>query len=198
MMRQKIQMMISKGILLLVAPLLVACASSSVPDHYYLLSPMFSSSAPVSGSTAVVGVGPVTIPSYLDRATIVTRSSANRPEINSGYRWAEPLGENINRVLMDNLERAGIAERLEMFPWTSRDLVEWQIVVDIDRFERQSDGDIHLVARWKLVHFESGQIARAAKYDKKLPAPDASIEGTVIAMSSLLADLTGEMVAEMN
>ncbi|HCK18378.1 MAG TPA: hypothetical protein DHW36_07665 [Thalassospira sp.] len=195
-MRHSIKMMISRCVMLLVAPVLVACASPSVPDQYYLLSPMVQPVS-ASGSSSVIGVGPVTIPSYLDRSTIVTRSSTNRPEVNSGYRWAEPLGENINRVVMDNLDRSGVASRLEVFPWTSRDQVDWQIVVDIDQFERQSDGNVILTARWKLVHFQSGEIVAAAKYNKVSTPNDSTIEGTVIAMSSLLADLTKEITTRI-
>ncbi|BDW89123.1 hypothetical protein MACH01_18900 [Thalassospira tepidiphila] len=153
--------------------------------------------SPAPGETTVIGVGPVTIPSYLDRSTIVTRSAANRPEVNSGYRWAEPLGENINRVLMDNLDRTGVAARLEVFPWNSRDMVEWQVVVDIDRFERQADGNVNLTARWKLVHFQSGEIVAAAKYDKVSTPADQALDNAVIAMSSLLADLTAEIAARI-
>ncbi|MBO6807401.1 membrane integrity-associated transporter subunit PqiC [Thalassospira sp.] len=195
-MRHSIKMMISRCVMLLVAPVLVACASPSVPDQYYLLSPMVQPVS-ASGSSSVIGVGPVTIPSYLDRSTIVTRSAANRPEVNSGYRWAEPLGENINRVVMDNLDRSGVASRLEVFPWTSRDQVDWQVVVDIDQFERQADGNVILTARWKLVHFQSGEIVAAAKYNKVSTPNDATIEGTVIAMSSLLADLTREIATRI-
>lgn len=197
MMRQVIRMQIRKCVLLLAATLLVACASQSVPDRYYLLSPMTQQIAPGSAQAPVVGVGPVTIPSYLDRSTIVTRSTANRPEVNAGHRWAEPLDENINRTLMDNIDRMGMASRLEVFPWTSRDGVDWQVVLDIDRFERQADGNVILTARWKLVAFEDGQIVRAAKYNKVSTPDDATIEGAVIAMSTLLSDMTAEIVGNI-
>ena len=198
MMRQTVGKMICRCILLLTAPLLVACASKSVADEYYLLSPMAQPLPSTSDTSSVVlGVGPVTIPSYLDRSTIVTRSAANRPEINSGYRWAEPLSENINRVLLDNLERAGVASRLEVFPWNSRDMVEWQIVVDIDRFERQADGNVFLGARWKLVRFSTGEIVHAGRYNKTSRPQETTIDGAVIAMSSLLADLTSEIAMQL-
>lgn len=196
-MRQVIRMQIRKWGLLLAAPLLVACTSQSIPDRYYLLSPMTQQIAPGSAQAPVVGVGPVTIPSYLDRSTIVTRSTANRPEVNTGHRWAEPLDENINRTLMDNIDRMGMASRLEVFPWTSRDGVDWQVVLDIDRFERQADGNVILTARWKLVAFEDGQIVRAAKYNKVSTPDDATIEGAVIAMSTLLSDMTAEIVGNI-
>ncbi len=98
---------------------------------------------------------------------------------------------------MDNLDRTGVAARLEVFPWNSRDMVEWQVVVDIDRFERQADGNVNLTARWKLVHFQSGEIVTAAKYDKVSTPVDQTLDNAVIAMSSLLADLTAEIAARI-
>ncbi|MBX2830702.1 MAG: PqiC family protein [Rhodospirillales bacterium] len=192
-MRQITRKQISKCVLLFAVPLLMACAAQSVPDHYYLLSPSAPQIADPSVQSPVVGIGPVTIPSHLDRSTIVSRSSANRVVVNSGHRWAEPLDENINRVLMDNLDRTGKVSRLEAFPWTSRDGVEWQVVVDIDRFERQAEGNVILTARWKLIRFESGEIAHAAKYSKVSTPSDASIENTVMAMSTLLSDMSVEI-----
>lgn len=196
-MRHHIRKLFLAYALLPVSLLLVACASPSTPDSYYLLSPMVQASGSTTAAQPVVGVGPVSIPSYLDRSTIVTRSGANRPVVNSGHRWAEPLAENINRVLMDNLDQTGIASRLEVFPWTSRDLVDWQIVLDIDRFERQAEGKVILTARWKLIAFESGEIVKAAKYSKVSTPADQTIENTVVAMSTLLADLTSEIASQV-
>ncbi len=195
MMRQVLRMQFCRYVLLLLAPILVACSSQSGTDRYYLLSSISQQIAKPSAQVPVVGVGPVTIPGHLDRSVIVTRSSANRLEVNAGHRWAEPLAENINRVLMDNLDRAGKASRLEAFPWTSRDNVDWQVVVDIDRFERQADGNAILVARWKLVNFESGTIVHSARYHKTSKPIDTTIENTVIVMSTLLSDMSSEIAS---
>ncbi|RCK46750.1 MULTISPECIES: membrane integrity-associated transporter subunit PqiC [Thalassospira] len=197
MMRQVIRMQFRKCALLLLAPILVACASQSGTDRYYLLSPMGQQMASPSAQAPVIGVGPVSIPSHLDRSVIVTRSSANRLEVNAGHRWAEPLDENITRVLMDNLDRTGKVARLEIFPWTSRDGVERQIVLDIDRFERQADGNVILVARWKLVDFKNGEIIQSAKYSKISKPVDSTIENTVVAMSTLLSDMTTEIASHI-
>ena len=193
MMQQVSRMSFRKYVLLLLAPVLVACSSQSTPDRYYLLSALSQSTANVAGDAPVIGVGPVTIPSHLDRSVIVTRSSANRLEVNSGHRWAEPLEENIIRVVMDNLDRAGKASRFETFPWTSRDGVDFQIVVDIDRFERRADGNVVLVARWKLVDFQTGTIVHSARYSKTSKPVDTTIENTVVAMSTLLSDMSSEI-----
>ncbi|MCC9622727.1 PqiC family protein [Thalassospira sp. MA62] len=194
MMRRTIFTQLRTGLLVAcVAPILAACAASSVPDQYYLLSAPDAPSAPAMQNAPVVGVGPITIPSHLDRSVIVARSSQNRIDVKTGHRWAEPLEENISRVILENIDHTGVASRLEAFPWTSRDGVDWQISVDIERFEQQGDGKIVLAARWKLVSFADGQIIAAKRYEKSTSAVGTTIEDTVSAMSNLLTDMSQEI-----
>ena len=51
----------------------------------------------------VIGVGPITVPKYLDRPQIVTRSGRNQLALGEFDRWAEPLQDNVLRVLAENL-----------------------------------------------------------------------------------------------
>ena len=48
-----------------------------------------------------IGVGPVTVPDYLDRPQIATRSSSSSLQFSEFDRWAEPLEKNLMRVLAD-------------------------------------------------------------------------------------------------
>lgn len=137
-----------------------------------------------------MGVGPITIPSHLDRSQIVTRSSDNRLVINQFDRWAEPLDENIQRVLIENLDHRLSPQRIETFPWNSRDGVVWQIVVDLGQFERQPDGSVQIAARWKIVNFNSGETAVSERFTDSVVPKDTTTEATVAAMSVLLGRLS--------
>ena len=44
----------------------------------------------------VIGVGPITLPKYLDRPQIVSRASRNQLALGEFDRWAEPLQENVS------------------------------------------------------------------------------------------------------
>lgn len=192
-MRQSLRKHIRAGVLLcVIAPLMAACTAAP-QDQYYLLSSTQAPASSATGQGMVVGIGPVSIPSHLDRSMIVTRSSSNRLNVLSGHRWAEPLDENINRILVENFDHTGKASRLETYPWTSRAGVDVQVIVDIDRFERQPDGNVLLSARWKLVAFESGVVKASNSYEKTGAPNGSDVESTVSAMSDLLADLSGEI-----
>ena len=177
------------GVFLASLGFLFAC-STPVQERYYLLSPDDVAAPSGATRTAVMGVGPRTIPSHLDRSQIVTRSSDNRLVINQFDRWAEPLDENIQRVLIENLDHRLSPQRIETFPWNSRDGVVWQIVVDLGQFERQPDGSVQIVARWKIVNFNSGATAVSERFTDSVVPKDTTTEATVAAMSDLLGRLS--------
>src|SRR5574338_1112351 len=89
----------------LMAPLVAGCASSP-PTNLYTLSPMGApaSETRLPGSTpALVAIGPVTLPDYIDRPQIVTRQSAYRIELAAYEQWAAPLYDMLPRVLAEDL-----------------------------------------------------------------------------------------------
>lgn len=181
------------GIVIASLGFLSACGTP-VQERYYLLSPDDVSAPAGAARTAVIGVGPISIPGHLDRSQIVTRSSDNRLVINQFDRWAEPLDENIQRVLIENLDHRLNPQRIETFPWNSRDGVVWQIVVDLGRFERQPDGSVQIAARWKIVNFNSGEVAVSERFSDSVIPKDATTGATVAAMSDLLGRL-GDSIA---
>jgi uncharacterized lipoprotein YmbA len=65
----------------LVAVLLGLGACASTPSRFYLLNTLPASEtvpATAAGRGPVVGVGPITLPKYLDRPQLVTRASRNQ------------------------------------------------------------------------------------------------------------------------
>src|SRR5215510_9952978 len=88
------------------ASLLVGgCASQ--PSRFYLLSalPSTETASPATSGQQrpTIGVGPVTLPRYVDRPQIVTRTSPYEIKVAEFDRWAEALDSNFSRVLADNL-----------------------------------------------------------------------------------------------
>ena len=82
---------------------LSACTGISKPSNFYVLSALPESETAVKGvgneSALSIGIGPITLPIYLDRSQIVTRISRNELKMDEFHRWAEPLKENFFRVL---------------------------------------------------------------------------------------------------
>jgi len=142
---------------------LASCAVTD-PTQFYALSqktPPRSSTASAAiamssmDATGIggIGVGPVTMPGYLDRRQIVTRAGEDKVEIATFHRWAEPLEEGIARVLAEEIGAGVPTERVVVFPWRGvvARTIQYQVVVAVVRFDGRQGGDVTLDARWRVL-----------------------------------------------
>jgi uncharacterized lipoprotein YmbA len=135
---------------------LSGCFGSSQSSRFYTLTVPAERSGPVStGLDRAVAVGPVTIPEYLDRKQIVTRSGSNEIFLAEFDRWGGSLDGEITRALV-----AGLSDRLNsrhfaVFPRGSTSLaessVEYRIPVSIVRFDGTPGGKVVLDATWGVL-----------------------------------------------
>ena len=94
--RPKLRQAFLAGLMLLT---LAGCETSEQARLYTLSGLPFTAASasiqPASTSALAIGIGPVTLPFYLDRPQIVRRTSPNRLEIAEFDRWAEPLSNTV-------------------------------------------------------------------------------------------------------
>lgn len=128
------------------------CAGTEPVLYYQLSTVETARNVPFGGETGemVLGIGPVRLPEYLDRPQLVTRLTANRLQLADSHRWAEPLSENIPRVLRENLSTLLGTDRVILYPWPSSSAMNYQLVVEVLNFENKGDGAASLVARWSV------------------------------------------------
>ena len=118
--------------------LLTACGTSE-PSRLYTLSALPDRGGEFAGSEGpAVGVGPVTLPQYLDRPQIVQRSGPNRLETSEFDRWAEPLSDTVPRVLAENIGRLLQSEKVYVLPRRRRLPLDLSVEVDFSQFERKT------------------------------------------------------------
>lgn len=103
------------------------------------------------GSGAVsLGVGPVHLPSYLDRPELVYASGLNEYQIPTDALWAAPLSENISHVLATDLSRLLGAQGVVGYPWPRGRKPGRQIAVDVRQFHAISGKDAVLDCSWRI------------------------------------------------
>jgi len=156
------------------------------PSRLYTLSDLTTNkTAPNKPNGIAVGVGPVTLPQYLDRAQIVVRQSANRLEASEFDRWAEPLKTTVPRVLTENLSVLLVTDRVYSLPRRQRVALDYSVVIDVARFEPTPAGTVSLVARWQI--FGSDDKKRLAD-GKTVVERDGAAPGDFEAMAALMSD----------
>ena len=169
----------------------------SDPARYYVLTevPRSTVTAPAvePGRGAAVGVGPVSLPGYVDRLPIVTRRGAQL-DMAEFDKWGEPLSEGVPRAIAAYLAAFLQTERVVVFPWPGVTTIEHQVVVDVTRFDGVVGGDVLLEARWRVLGQDRKELVlrssavREATGGSGYPALVAAMNRSLGALSREIAD----------
>jgi hypothetical protein len=132
---------------------LASCASTQ-PSRFYLLSdlPALETADPVAsvGEGLTIGIGPITLPKYLERPQIATRANRHELRFAEFERWAEPLDANVARALADHLARLMPRHRLLVFPWPRGTPIAYQVTLEVTHFFGTVGGESVLLVDWSL------------------------------------------------
>ncbi len=173
------------------------------PDstRFFTLTPIDGSQAPpaegVSGSKQPLtyGLGPITLPPYLDRNGMAVRVSPTEIRYSAVDHWAEPLRVSVPRVLMANISTLLKNDHIVNYPWEASSAVDYRIEVEVLRFESTAAGNHHVGARWGIKDGRSGKelVTRTSNIERAGGTADPA--ASAAALSAALADLSNEIVA---
>lgn len=187
-------------LVLLACTLLITGCARTAPVSYYQLSAQEAAAHPASATEAgkmVLGIGPVRLAEYLDRPQIVTRLTPNRLQLADNHRWAEPLGENIPRVLGENLSALLGTERILLHPWPTSRATDYQLLVDVLHFENESDGAVRMVALWSVKGKDGAIVLPERRSSHLVPAISQDQDGQVAALNAALGSFCREIAQEL-
>ena len=148
-----------------------------------------------------LGIGPISVPGYLDRQEIVTRIAQNQVRLSEYDRWAEPLEEGVGRVVSQNVASILSAERITSYPWPTERRPLYQVEIEILRFETNTSQEAQLAARWTVRHTTKKDLVRYHDTRLSHTAPERSTAASVAALSQVLADMSRQIaraIEEMN
>jgi uncharacterized lipoprotein YmbA len=172
-------------------------------SEFFILTPVSGSAGMVAkpasashDSQLTIGVGPVDFPDYLRRLPVVIRVAPNRIDLSDERRWAEPLDKNFLRVLSEDLATLLDTQRIEKYPWSLRTNVDYQVEIDVQRFETTSDGQTQLTATWIIKDGRGGKILYASRTTTGGPAGPDGVSVSA-ALSSNLATLSKEIASRI-
>jgi uncharacterized protein len=179
----------------LVAALLGLGACASTPSRFYLLSTLPASGtvpAAAADRGPVVGVGPITLPKYLDRPQLVTRASRNQLTLGEFDRWAEPLQENFSSVLAENLAVLIPTDHILLNPWPGSATVDYQVRVEVLQFDGWLGGESSFIARWSILDRAEHELV-SRKVQLNAPAGGRDYEALVVALNQVIETLSRDI-----
>jgi uncharacterized protein len=140
-----------------------------------------------------VGLGPVTIPDYLDRPQIVTRTSQNSVLLAEFDRWAEPLSGTISRTLAENLSSLLHTDTVVLYPWPGSVDIAYQVLVDVFRFDGVLGEKAILDAQWSVLGKRGKKVLLLKRSIFVEPAREGSFAALVSGESRALDNLSREI-----
>ena len=187
-------------ILLAFSYLMTACTfigGTQLPTKNYVLNSLYSEEieTQVVADFNEIGilVGPIRMALYLDRSDIVIRDSQNQIRLAEFSQWAGPLQENFSRVLAENLSILLTTDRVGIFPGTRAMLFDFNVTVDVTRFDGIPGQKADLRARWAILDKNRKKMLFENHSALSQPTQDESLEALIAAESRTLSDLSREI-----
>ena len=187
---------------------LVGCGTTRPSNFYQLDEPAAIRLSGLERGIAV-GVGPVNVPSYLDRPQVVVRGAGHKLEISEFNRWSEPLTDSISRVIIVSLSNKLESTRVYKIPRRNKTIpLEYRIEIDIARFDGMLGGNALLVARWTLYGQEEAALVTKVSIINESSVPvgsgggesagEVNFESLIAAQNRCLQKLSLEIVDAIN
>jgi uncharacterized lipoprotein YmbA len=170
------------------AALVAGC--SSPPAHFYTLSA--NATPTTSTSTLFIAVGPVTVPSVVDRPEIVVSAGPNELRVDEFNRWAGPLQDNLSRAIAENLVAILGTPRVILFPQALATDPEYRVAVEVRSFESAPGNAASIDAVWTIRRARDGktQTGRTSAREK---LSDNSYEALAAAHSRAVARMSQDI-----
>jgi uncharacterized lipoprotein YmbA len=144
-------------------------------------------------SDIAVGVGPIKIADYLNRSDIVTRNTGNTVKFAEFEQWAGSFEDNFTRALAENLGLLLRSEQIYAYPSPQTVQVNYQIILELIRFDGNLGGEARLIARWSVSGEDSKKPIAVKRSSIQEPTGGNGYEALVAAESRALARLSQEI-----
>lgn len=170
---------------------LSGCIRDTRPVQFYMLNADYGVADTVKAYAAsqgpVIGLGPIRIPEYLNRPQMIVAIADNQYRLSEDHRWAEPLDQNISLALFKALPLQLGTDRIVRFPWSQRQVIDYQVGIDILEFNVDANGQSRLIAQWFVKRKDHPTIDRRSVY--WFPASTTDYAVMVKAQSQCLTKL---------
>ena len=172
----------------------------SAPTNFYMLSPL---SAPQAGTSAAttegrirIGLATVVVPEYLNRNEIVVNLDNTVYRLAEFNQWAEPLNNNLTRVLAENLTNLLHEDSIDVFLASDSSIpADYRLEVDVLRLDGNLGGQATLISQWALLAAEEDEliVMRRSKYQES--AADNTYKELVMAKSRTIERLSQDIAS---
>lgn len=171
---------------------------SSPPAKFYTLGAVATPATTASNISVLVG--PVSVPSVIDRPQIVVTTGANQVTADEFSRWASPVQDNLARVVADDLGAELGTPRVTLYQSQLGAEVDYRVQIEVRNFETAPGKYALLEALWSVRRLKDGKtetghtIVRESVESESFDAVAAAHSRSIAKMSQEIADAVRMLV----
>lgn len=194
-MKLSLKLLLTAMMLVLIVP---ACAVHEAPTHFYALNATIDDAPENHQHPPVkVGIGPLNFPKVLQRPQVVTRQQDNKVNVADFHQWGGRLDDDFLRVLADNLVILLGSNQIYTYPWERRLRPDYQVRINVSRFDGKLGKEVLLRARWQLLSRKDGKELAAEQSLIREPVLGGGYTAYVAAQSRALARFSRQIAASI-
>jgi uncharacterized lipoprotein YmbA len=173
--------------------LVPGCAST--PPRFFSVSAL-ATAASTSSDVSVI-VGPVSVPSSVDRPQFVLTTGANQVSIDEFNRWASPLQDNLAGVVAENLSALLGTSRVLLSQSSTSAEADYRVQIDIWNFESVPDQSASLGSVWTVRRLKDGKTV-SGRTTAREPVEGAGFAALAAAHSRATLRLSTDIAAALS
>ena len=170
---------------------------TSAPTQFYMLNPVSQTALDPArastSSTVRVSLDPVEVPEYLNRPQIVTHLDRSEYQLDEFNQWMEPLGDNLTRVIAENLSEILAADGIDILSMSRPVDTDYIVAVQILRMDGKRGQDVVLVARWSLFDQTDNSLSLTKRSVIQETVSDDTYQGFVLLQNRMIESLSREI-----
>ena len=180
--------------------LVLSACGSSPPVRYYSLNPIDTDYQQDPDDAVMLGIGPLSIPDYLNRSQIVTRDVDAQMRLDDFSRWTEPLADSMHRIVSTDVDNLLHGVVVVMYPYEAvvRSHLDYRLVGDVNRFDADSSGLVVLEIQWAIVDTEANLLVptRRNRYQAQM-VTSGDFGAMVAAMNDVLSQFSRDVAGRL-
>jgi uncharacterized lipoprotein YmbA len=163
------------------------------PTRIFVLTAPAMGNAPRGDGVLKLGIKRIELPEYLMNPKMVVRKDGFEIVHSDFHRWGEDLDMAIGRIVGNHLLKRNFINSVSTIPWSEKIDHDFEIRIQIDRFEGVGSSAARLEARWTIRSVASGEFVRTG-YTSASRDWDGS---DYLALTSALSDTLGTLAGEI-
>ena len=189
-------------IIFLLLALTGCLGGQSPPTNFYMLSPLSPSKAETSSASTEarihIGLETVVVAEYLNRSEIVVNLDNTIYQLADFNKWAEPLSDNLTRVLEENLTKLLQNDSINVSLASESSIpFDYRLEVDVLRLDGNLGDQVTLVTQWALLEAEEDDLIWMRRSEYQEQAADNTYKELVLAKSRTIEQLCRDMAVSI-